>query len=56
MAVAHSQTEELLKVLMKHLSQETILELLRDLRFTQAYKKNSSFRQTIDRLRALTNS
>jgi hypothetical protein len=45
------QVPEVLAVLLKHVPAEKVQPLLDDLQATQAYGRNSSFRQTIEALR-----
>lgn len=44
MAVAHDQIDEILLVMTKHVDRNTLLLILLDLRNTEAYKWNASFR------------
>lgn len=50
MAVAYKQLKELLQVIMKHVPQEQVRPLLRDLMKTEAFERNKSFANTITRL------
>lgn len=52
MAVAKSQVEELFLVVAQHVPRSSIWPLLRDLARTEAYRRNRSFRDTVDRLTA----
>lgn len=54
MAVARNQIQELLTVLMDYLPQDQIRPFLRDLMDTEAYRRNGSFKETVDRLMAAT--
>lgn len=51
MAVAKKQIDEIIAVFFKHGVRRSVLALmLDDLHKVEAYKKNASFRDTIDRL------
>lgn len=50
MPVANSQIEELYGIFRQHLSQTELLQILDELKDTEAYRSNSSFAMTIDRL------
>jgi hypothetical protein len=57
MAVAYDQLDEVLRVLQRRLpgahgdaSVDAVIQLLEDLSRTKAYRRNASFRVTIDRL------
>lgn len=51
MAVAHAQINELYETLRAYLGHEEMKLLLGDLTETVAYRRNKSFRETIDRLK-----
>ena len=50
MAIARSQIEEVYQVLSEHVQPGELRPLLARLKATQAYERNASFRETIDRL------
>lgn len=50
MAVAKSQIQEIREVVLLHLDGSTAKCLLLDLRKTEAYRRNGSFRNTIERI------
>ena len=50
MAVAKNHIVELREIILKHVGTIQIIDLLRDLQTTPAYKLNKSFRDTINRL------
>lgn len=52
MPVRYTQLNELYQVLLRHLSRSQAQALLKDLAETAAYRKNASFRETVDRLSA----
>jgi len=50
MAVAKTQIEELVTTIRRFVPREWYVPMLLSFRQTQAYRRNSSFRQTIERL------
>lgn len=50
MSVAKSQIDELFLVVEKHVPGNRLREFLLELRLTQAYASNRSFRETVDLL------
>lgn len=52
MAVARSQIGAVLDILLRYLEKGQLVLLLHDLKATEAYKRNASFRETIDRISA----
>jgi hypothetical protein len=50
MAVKYTQIGELLGMMIRHIGRTRYEALLKDLKVSQAYVKNQSFRETIDRM------
>ncbi len=50
MAVKYTQIAELLNIAVRHIGRMRYQALLKDIKGTQAYLKNQSFRETMDRL------
>lgn len=50
MPIAHNQIEEIMNIVWDEVPMGGLERILRRLKRTQAYKKNSSFAQTIDRM------
>jgi hypothetical protein len=50
MAVRYSQIGELVSIMIKHVGRARYEALLKELKKSQAYVRNQSFRESIDRL------
>lgn len=50
MSVANSQIGEILAIILKYVPEKDVDSLLDDLRKTEAYQRNGSYQETIDRL------
>lgn len=53
MPVANNQMEEVYNILRKYLTQTQLRDMVLELRDTEAYKRNNSFAETINRLRRI---
>ncbi len=50
MAVAHKQIDEVKKIILRYLNPAELQTLLLELSHTEAYAKNASFQETVNRL------
>lgn len=50
MAVKYSQINELLGIMLRHMGRPQYAALVRDIKRSQAYIRNQSFRETMDRM------
>ncbi len=50
MAVKHTQIAELIAIMVRNIGRSRYEAVLKEIKVSQAYKKNQSFRETIERL------